>query len=390
MEQPALYSKIDGAAHNRSSDDTTNNVSGDDVGVWVATTSVSTTEIGGLALWSSTGAILSARIAPYLCPSTDNQDSKPSQSNSPFVGSYVGVSGGTAYAQDNPQLLDKTATRVSVAWVTASTNFQYKVATDAPAVLPYTHIAAVDVPAAGLDKGNGEMTTLTGVWLAKRNAEAIAKYGSEYYGPTYYIGTINGTAGDGGADFAYTNVLNGVIAAGTGRASTSFATMADGTSNSFVASEISWNAGPHMSQPWYAGSIGDAFNDPSSDGAATTSSLYYEGGVVSGYYAKLVTSLDKRKGPKTADSTQAAEITGTTAALTSNHKIINGASQTSKQTIKDAYQQTSNAGSWGSRHPSIAVFALGDGSCRTVSDSTDHNVLERFADCIDGAPVRLP
>jgi hypothetical protein len=45
---------------------------------------------------------------------------------------------------------------------------------------------------------------------------------------------------------------------------------------------------------------------------------------------------------------------------------------------------------FGSWHPGICPFVLGDGSVRSVSVTTANPVLRAFAHCSDGTPVSLP
>jgi hypothetical protein len=48
------------------------------------------------------------------------------------------------------------------------------------------------------------------------------------------------------------------------------------------------------------------------------------------------------------------------------------------------------AGSWGSNHPGLVVFGLGDGSVRGISDSTSDDVMFKLAHSSDGNAVALP
>jgi prepilin-type N-terminal cleavage/methylation domain-containing protein len=47
-------------------------------------------------------------------------------------------------------------------------------------------------------------------------------------------------------------------------------------------------------------------------------------------------------------------------------------------------------GPWGSNHPGLVVFGLGDGSVRGVSDSTSDDVMAKLAHSSDGYAVALP
>ncbi|MGL4943797.1 MAG: DUF1559 domain-containing protein [Thermoguttaceae bacterium] len=55
----------------------------------------------------------------------------------------------------------------------------------------------------------------------------------------------------------------------------------------------------------------------------------------------------------------------------------------------DANGATINSG-FGSYHPGICQFVLGDGSVRSVSVTTPYNILAAYADCADGKSVSLP
>ena len=46
--------------------------------------------------------------------------------------------------------------------------------------------------------------------------------------------------------------------------------------------------------------------------------------------------------------------------------------------------------SFGSYHPGVCMFVLGDGSVRSVSVTTPHNILRAFSDVSDGKSVALP
>jgi hypothetical protein len=45
---------------------------------------------------------------------------------------------------------------------------------------------------------------------------------------------------------------------------------------------------------------------------------------------------------------------------------------------------------FGSAHPAVTQFALGDGAVRDVANKTDVNVLKAFLSRSDGTVVRLP
>jgi prepilin-type N-terminal cleavage/methylation domain-containing protein len=145
-------------------------------------------------------------------------------------------------------------------------------------------------------------------------------------------------------------------------ATTTFSTLSDGTSNVVVFGELTWAGvqeaptdtatdGPHVAASW-------------AQGTSVASNL------VTSHNVKIVSSVDLRK--------------GATASVA--NKVINGG-KTSVTATKNGFQRSSNVGSFGSNHTGVAVFGIGDGSVRVISDTISEFVIERAANAKDGASV---
>ncbi|MDR3182728.1 MAG: DUF1559 domain-containing protein [Planctomycetaceae bacterium] len=70
--------------------------------------------------------------------------------------------------------------------------------------------------------------------------------------------------------------------------------------------------------------------------------------------------------------------------------MTTGTGTDAKTTSGQLYARASNAGSFGSQHPAVAVFGLGDGSVRGITDSIGDNIICNFAAVGDGVAVSLP
>ncbi|MDR1384881.1 MAG: DUF1559 domain-containing protein [Planctomycetaceae bacterium] len=171
-------------------------------------------------------------------------------------------------------------------------------------------------------------------------------------------------AGEVGANYAYAQsyVQNGALPFGASR---SFGSLSDGTSNIVVFGETTWAgaqdavsgiaASPHIDSNWARGTL-----------AATNAT----DSLVSSFNVKIVSSVDAIKGALAATA----------------NKVVNGG-RTSDANIKKLYQTQSNVGSFGSNHTGTAIFGIGDGSVRGVSDTVDGIILERAANVNDGISI---
>jgi hypothetical protein len=147
------------------------------------------------------------------------------------------------------------------------------------------------------------------------------------------------------ADAAY--VDNGVLPFGT---TTTFATMSDGTSNVFVFGEVTWS------------------------GAATN-------------YLKTTDAT-----PVTPTWARGSAAHGN-GAISHNVKVLSRLIEGNKVLDNRAsgqrgYETPCNLGSLGSSHTGgVSIFGLGDGSVRSINDTTDGIILERAANAKDGISV---
>jgi hypothetical protein len=147
----------------------------------------------------------------------------------------------------------------------------------------------------------------------------------------------------------------------------------DGTSNTLVTGEISWNVGE---------------STITSGAASGQLGAWYQGAVISdsavtSYYSKVVTPFDTIKG----SSLKKVTLTGTTTDTGTGAIIIT----TKKQQVSGSdYTKASNAGSWGSNHPGVAIFGLGDGSEQWFTGSVADNIICNLAVVDDGVAVGLP
>jgi prepilin-type N-terminal cleavage/methylation domain-containing protein len=185
-------------------------------------------------------------------------------------------------------------------------------------------------------------------------------------------GAVNTLAAETTANrYAASYVSNGVI---TFDSTTTFGTLADGTSNVIVFGELTWagvqEGGKHVETNWaqgtkvnYTAAVPGDPDDPDDAGtpAATSVNLHN---------VKVVSSVDAIK----------------LASASAGNKVINGGKSSTTAT-KVAFQNKSNVGSFGSNHTGSAVFGLGDGSVRVISDTIDNLIIERAAHASDGASV---
>jgi prepilin-type N-terminal cleavage/methylation domain-containing protein len=155
---------------------------------------------------------------------------------------------------------------------------------------------------------------------------------------------------------AYVN--NGVLPFGK---TTTFASMTDGTSNVFVFGEVTWpnaatnylkvQTGTGTPVPTWA--RGSAFRGVAPDAPTAATA----GGAVS-YNVKILSRL-------------------TTKALDNRSSGSTG-----------RFETTSNLGAFGSSHTGgVSIFGIGDGSVRSINDTTDGVILERAANASDGISV---
>jgi hypothetical protein len=155
---------------------------------------------------------------------------------------------------------------------------------------------------------------------------------------------------------------NGALPFGVNR---NFGSLSDGTSNIVVFGELSWagaqdkgssTTGPHVKTNWARGT------EAATNNSSTT--------VVTSYNVKIVSSVDAIKGATSSAANQ----------------VINGG-RASDAAKKALFQEASNVGSFGSNHTGTAIFGIGDGSVRGVSDTVDGVILERAANVSDGISV---
>ena len=196
------------------------------------------------------------------------------------------------------------------------------------------------------------------------------KYTSHYYGVPGALGPIAGTtayysvAGTqlsfsamGGRVVVGPHADNGAIIV-NGRLT--FSSISDGTSNTFLVGEISWNDfGGHYE--WSRGTMQSAAGAP----MVSAKGIAYDWPVNYG------------KGKETTHT------------LSRTFLLPNGTPDTQNYPVRGQNTAGSGVGGFGSNHPGGCLFAFCDGSVRFVSQTTPSGTLQALASRNSGEPVSL-
>jgi hypothetical protein len=337
VEQQAIYEKFDFAPE----DETATPASGTGTYGW----GISNTA-------TDVGIIDTAKINYFICPSGNHAGAK----SSPFVASYVGVAGGTNY---------------SATGLVASNQKLYGLA-DGTVVYFASNSTAFPLAESAITTNSDNF---------KKNSLGGESPGRGVF-PAGEAGTLK---------------------------------MADGTSNTIAFGEIAWDAGDTDKDAtwgtqlgaWYKGAMlphseGTAETSAGANDAVSPKTLGYRS-----YYTKVVTPFDAvkvgegnplkvNKGLKTNGARSKIITTKREQTLIQNMDEVEDDISTPDIDESELawsgspYKVSSNAGSWGSNHTSVAVFGLGDGSVRGITDSIQNSVICNLAAANDGVAVTLP